>query len=127
MLIISFAWTTPALLNFAKTCTRRHWNDQYAARFKEGMYCQAWNRSPRVGGEQVGTVYLTTTPYQERTSAMTERDFVSEGLAWMEKRGVMINGLTPRGFFERWKKLDELVWVVRFQLVSTVPVAQEPT
>ena len=32
--IISFAWTTDALLQCKKTVTRRDWDDKYASRFK---------------------------------------------------------------------------------------------
>lgn len=47
MLIISFSWTTPALLVLLKTCTRRDWNWGYAKRFRKGDFLQAWNFSPR--------------------------------------------------------------------------------
>ena len=54
MKIISFAWTTEALLAGIKTCTRRDWNDDYARRFKNGEFCQAFDRNPRAGGKRVG-------------------------------------------------------------------------
>ena len=65
MLIISFAWTTAALLatwpdgSDAKTCTRRNWNDGYAKLFKAGTYIQGWDRSPRYGGHKVAIIMVT--------------------------------------------------------------------
>ena len=63
MRIISFAWTTPALLAGAKTVTRRDWKGRHGMAFHEGDFVQAWDRSPRVGGKQVATIQLTESPY----------------------------------------------------------------
>ena len=120
MLIISFAWTTAALLAGAKSCTRRNWDDDYAWKFKAGMDVQGYDRGPRVGGRQVAIVRLIAAPYLERTGVMPERDYASEGLLWMEKKGIKIRGMEPREFWEKWKAADELVYVVRFQLMSVV-------
>lgn len=123
MLIVSFAWTTAALLatwpdgSDVKTCTRRNWSDKYARLFKAGMDVQGWDRGPRVGGWQVAVVRLIADPYLERTSSMPDRDYKAEGLEWMEKQGILIRGKSPRQFWDDWKLADELVYVVRFQLV----------
>ena len=123
MLIISYAWTTAALLavedgHGVKTCTRRSWNENYARMFRAGMEVQGWDRSPRSGGQQIAVVSLTADPYLERTGAMPDADYEKEGLGWMERRGVMIRGRTPREFWESWKDADELVYVVRFQVMK---------
>ena len=44
MRIISFAETTPALLEGRKTCTRRMWKEPYAQQFYKGERVQAYNR-----------------------------------------------------------------------------------
>lgn len=118
MLIISFAWTTEAFTTGNKSCTRRSWNDRYAAMFKAGKQVQAWDKSPRNGGHQVGIISLTRDAYPERTSSMTEADYEAEGLAWLTEQGHLIQGRSPRQFFDDWKAADELVYVVRFQLLS---------
>lgn len=124
MLIISFAWTTAALLTGAKTCTRRNWTERYAQLFKAGMVVQGWDRLPRAGGQKVAEVRMIAEPYPEWTGQMPERDYKAEGLEWMEKQGLRIRGLHPREFWEQWKAADELVSVVRFQLVKVlVPLA----
>ncbi len=120
MLIISFAWTTAALLAGAKGCTRRNWNDAYASRFKAGTHVQAWDRLPGAGGNKVGEVRLMADAYLEWTRMMPDSDYKVEGLLWMEQNGIRIRGQDPREFWENWKAADELVWVVRFKLVKTL-------
>ena len=123
MLIISFAWTTAALLAVddgldVKTCTRRSWNDDYARMFKAGTQVQGWDRSPRFKGQQVAVISLVQDAYPERTSMMPDEDYRREGLEWMEKQGILIRKLHPRDFWEQWKAADELVYVVRFQVLK---------
>ncbi len=112
--IISYSWTTQALLERVKNCTRRSWDDKYAASFNKGDVVEAWDRSPRYGGIKLGTIKLTAKPYQQNTSDMTMLDFKREGLAWMEAHGIQIKGKSPRQFFEDWKTSAEIVWVVEF-------------
>ena len=50
--IISFAWTTPALLAGRKTVTRRDWSDRYALLFHADDFVAGYNRSPRHGGRR---------------------------------------------------------------------------
>jgi len=87
------------------------------------MDVQGWDRGPRVGGRQVAVVRLTAAPYLERTSQAPDRDYKAEGLLWMEEKGIKVRGMEPREFWEQWKAADELVYVVRFQLMKAlVPV-----
>ena len=128
MLVISFAWTTAALLATedgadVKTCTRRSWNDRYARMFRAGVQVQGWDRGPRFGGRQVVVISLIRDAYLERTSLMPDKDYRAEGLEWMEKQGILIRGKHPRQFWEDWKAANELVYVVRFQVMQRlVPV-----
>lgn len=115
-MIISYVWTISALLAGQKKRTRRHWADSYARRFLVGSTHQAYNKSPRVHGHQVGTVLITSTPFKQRTSLMTEEDYELEGLKYMEEQGLLIRGnITPRSFFELWKAADDEVWVIDFE------------
>ena len=129
MLIISFAWTTAALLateedRDIKTCTRRRWNDSYAGLFRAGVKVQGWDRSPRFGGQQVAVISMVQDAYPERTSYMPDKDYRAEGLEWMEKQGILIRGKSPRQFWEEWKAANEMVYVVRFQVMERlVPVS----
>lgn len=118
VLIISFAWTIDALISGNKTCTRRQWDPWYAQRFTAGKLIQAYSRLPIVGGKRRAVIKLTRNAYPERTSQMTDSDYEAEGLAWMERQGLKVNGIEPRRFFDRWLYSDELVWVVWFDLES---------
>lgn len=119
MLYISFAWTTQAFLADAKSRTRRYWNDDYAQRFIKAYQRQetigALNKLFRAGGEKMGELILTTEPHKELTGLMNELDYEAEGLAWMERLGILIRGQTPRQFFEDWKRKNDLPWVIDFK------------
>lgn len=117
MRIISFAWTTSALLSGAKTCTRRAWPPTYAACFHKGDLVAAYDRSPRYRGKQVAVIRLTENPYRQNTADAPDTDFEAEGLAWMEEQGILIRKHVPRVFWRAWKLAKETVYVVRFELL----------
>lgn len=116
---ISYAWTTDALLARRKTCTRRDWSDDYAKRFPEGSIHNAYNRQARFGGKKVATVQIVLTPYPERSCDIPDEDFENEGFAYMEEKGLLIRGITPREFFDNWRESPQILYVVRFKLIST--------
>jgi hypothetical protein len=53
-MIISYAYTTEALLAGKKTCTRSDWKDDYARRVREGQVHQAWDTDLAVGSHHLG-------------------------------------------------------------------------
>jgi hypothetical protein len=57
--IISFAWTVPALIAGQKTVTRRVWSSGHAAKFHAGDVVDAWDKSPRAHGRRVATIEIT--------------------------------------------------------------------
>jgi len=114
---MSFAWTTDALLAERKKVTRRDWSKEYAARFRERTVHLAYNRLPRIGGNKVGDVRISGPPYPEDTRNIPDADFELEGLKYMEEKGLLIRGRTPREFFEAWRQSPQVLFVVRFDLV----------
>lgn len=118
-MIISFAWTTPALLAGRKTVTRRQWSEKHASRFKEGTVVQAYDKSQRNGGKQVATLRVDSIIH-ERTKFMTEQDYEGEGFAYLyHERGV--EETSPQAF-EAWRKADMPMWVVRFSVIDSIPL-----
>jgi len=115
--IISFAWTTPALLAGAKTMTRRKWKADYAERFKSGMLVDAWDRSPRTGkGRKVATIRLTRDAYLEVLEGPIPSEvYRREGFAWLATHGY-------REVVDRicsdWVGSADAEWVVEFELVE---------
>ncbi len=125
MLIISFAWTVPALLARRKSCTRRDWNATYAARFHKGDLVQAWDKSPRIGGKRIGTVRLTADPEQIPANALPPEDWENEGFAYLTEIGCTVHGKTPQDFWDGWLASPYKVWVVRFEIVDIFEKALE--
>ena len=119
MAVISFAWTTPALLAGHKTVTRRDWKESHARRFRAGDVLAAFNRQPRYGGRQVASIRLTQAPYLESTALAPEEDYEAEGLAWLAERGFTVDGQTPLYLWAAWKRFKPTdLWVVRFKLLG---------
>ena len=113
MKIISFAWTVEPLVRGQKTCTRRNWSDDYARRFKNNDYVQAFDREPREGGQCVATIQLTCDPYKEFLMDMTDEEEKAEGGVWG----------SAKAFIEAYCRgadaiFDYELWVIRFKLVK---------
>jgi uncharacterized protein YqfB (UPF0267 family) len=123
--IISFAWTSPALISGHKTVTRRDWDDSYARRFSAGELVAAYNRSQRQRGQQIATIRLTAAPACEPMSAMPDSDYEAEGFGWFEAHPA---ALPPTHLpstlreFDAWKRNGGSQWVIRFELVSIEPM-----
>jgi hypothetical protein len=109
MKIISFAWTTEALLAGRKTVTRRRWAERHRRSFHSGDLVQAYDKVPFQGGKRVAILRLTCDPYLERLADMPAADVAAEGGLWQDKAEFIdLFGGDP----------DEVVTVVRFELVS---------
>lgn len=125
--IISFAWTSPALLAGHKTVTRRDWNDDYAKGFRPDMIVSAYNRSPRHRGERIAIIRIVSVT-KERDSETPDSDYAGEGFAWFEQHPEQL----PKGericyletvtweSFERWRRGSGESWVCRFELVEVM-------
>lgn len=124
MRIISFAWTTPALLAGRKSVTRRGWSDKHAAGFHKDDLIQAYNRSPRHGGERVAYITLTQDPYKELTFYMPDEDYDREGFKYFAENPEVE---VPKTFapedgdwlqhFNAWRREAQYLWVIRFELL----------
>ena len=117
-MIISFAWTTPALLAGAKTMTRREWMASHGARFHAGDLVDAWDHSPRAHSKKVATIRITRTPYQAWSTDLTEEDYDREGFNWLKAHGLWQE---VGEVVEAWGRERRLLWVVEFELVDVGP------
>ena len=124
MKIISFAYTTPALVARRKTVTRRDWYDQYAQRWKPFDQFQAYDRSPRYGGQAVAICEVLSV-CKEPMRAMPDDDFEEEGFAYLAEckikppRTCPLQSFTPEEF-AIWRDSDRDVWVIRFKLLRVL-------
>lgn len=111
-MILSFAWTTDALLLGKKTCTRRAWSDRTAnswvnAYKGDRLIHSAWNKMPLCrGAKKIADILLTQLPYQERLRDMPQSDLSAEGGLWSSKEE----------FINLFGNPELVVWVVRFEL-----------
>ena len=123
MRIISFAWTTPALLARRKTCTRRDWKRSFATRFRAGELVQAYDKQARFGGKRVGIIRLAEKPHLESTRQAPGSDWEAEGFAYLSEIGATVDGLEPLDLWTRWtnRGTGETLWVVRFEVVEVCP------
>jgi hypothetical protein len=120
MQIISYAWTLPALLARRKTRTRRQWIDSYASRFKVGMLCAAYDKSPRFRGKKVGVIRITGLK-KEDIALMPDADYEREGFAYFAEQGLEIWRKPPRRAFDDWRAQGGTYWVVDFEIEELVP------
>lgn len=125
-MIISFAWTTPALLAGAKTMTRREWTPSHASRFCLDDMVDAWNRSPRAGrssgARKVATIRLTQPAYPQDTARLTAQDYVREGFTWLSINGSREDRDRIHAIWTDWHVRPRTLWVVEFELVELVGV-----
>lgn len=121
-MIISFAWTTPALLAGQKTVTRRDWTPQHAARFHAGQLLDAWNYSPRVvqrNPHKVAVIRLLQDPYLELSSEIPAADWYAEGFEYAMQHDLRFrHDVTAKDVWEFWKAEPHYQWVVRFEVVE---------
>lgn len=115
--IISFSWTTPALLAGEKTVTRRHWDAKYAAGFKAGDEVIAYDKSPRAGGKPVARLRLTQDVRLEPDGAAPDSDYDAEGFAFLYERPGKFRAFT-REDFDWWRQDGGESYVVRFEVVE---------
>ena len=120
MKIIVFDWTRDALLAGRKTCARRLWSKTYAQELRAGELMAAYDWDPCDGGQHMGTIRLTRTPYQHKE--LPPEDWENEGFDYLEHTGAHRRGSSPRMIWDDWLRAGVgHLWVVRFELVSIEP------
>ena len=120
-MIISFSWTTPALLAGAKTCTRRHWTPSHARKIRDGQLVDAWDRLPRVkGARKVATIRITAAPELQSTMQIPGSDWFAEGFDWLSHFGTLDDAKVAHAIWTGWRSKAQLLYVVRFELEALV-------
>lgn len=113
MKIISFAHTTPALVTFNKTVTRRKWTDGHAASFaaaagagaggaRPRLCVRAYDRLPRAHGQAVAVIELLAAPYRQRSADAPQSDYAAEGFMFMAEHGIEIDGRPAAALWADW-------------------------
>ena len=107
---VSFAWTSDAFSDEAKSETRRFWVDSYAAKFKKGSVHTAIRKQRQPGGvEPLGLFVVLEAPYRERLGDMSDASFLAEGGTryWASKAAYveMMGGEEARPWVLKFKKM----------------------
>lgn len=121
--MLSFGWTTEAVLARAKDTTRRDWKRSHAEKYHDGMLLDAWNASPRNPSKnphKVAIIRLTADPVLESTLNAPPEDYAREGFTYLQARGIRVDGLLPDELWANWHNphLARDLWVVRFDVVE---------
>lgn len=140
-MIISFGWTSAALLAGEKYTTLREWAPRHAAHFHAGDIIDAWDRGPRMHGHKIGTIRLLRAPIHLRIYEVVQAGMAglpgglealwrSEGFAFYhahpDERPQTIFGESARAidfgleWFIRWvgANLEREFWLLRFELLN---------
>jgi hypothetical protein len=86
VILLSFAYTSPAYDARVKTCTRRNWVAQYAARFRPGVQFMGYDRSPRYRGVPLHASRVISCQL-EPIIEMPDDDFEHEGFGFIARSG----------------------------------------
>lgn len=126
MPIISFGHTTPPFVAREKDITRRNWTERHAGNFHEGKVCKAYSKGPQYGGECIGILKLTATPFKQSTLKIGSDDYDKEGFHYLDIKHRDIEGTLPLiNACIRWKDSDKMLYVVPFEIVEVFPGMKE--
>lgn len=125
MRIISFGYTTAALVAERKDVTRREWKDTYGYSFKQGEKVFASDKDLRYGGKKIAILELTHKPIKESSLLMPDRDYEGEGFAFMDENKIykhFPNAISQFGslynYFKWQQSQDIQEWVIRFKVLE---------
>jgi len=110
MKIMSFAWTTDALLEGLKTVTRRFWIKPHV---KAGEFVQAFNKSPRFKGKRSAIIKVLSIR-QEPLEDITDDELIKEGNLWANTEEYIEQFL--KGYLKANRK--SLIFRIEFELIS---------
>jgi hypothetical protein len=110
--IISFAWTTKALLNKKKTVTRRLWKK---CPLEIGDLVQAYDKNPRVHGKCVAIIQIVDIRF-EPLDCVTDEEERLEGGLWGSGKEYL------SAWFDAYpdSTYETMVWRIEFKFIRKV-------
>lgn len=109
-----------AVLNGQKTSVRVPWASRRSIAFQPGEVVPAYDQRPKRGGKPIARLRIADKPERMNSADMTERDYATEGFAFLEGQGGTFGLEQPRDYWEAAKRLGADVAVVRFQVVEVL-------
>ena len=122
-MILSFAWTTPAVVLGKKDTTRRDWSPKTIAMARkimaQGGTFDAWDKSPRFGGKPIGTVRILELIENEDSKMLAESEWEREGFHVLQALNARIGKRGAIEVWQFWKHDNETPQTaLRFEVVS---------
>jgi hypothetical protein len=122
-MILSFAWTTPAVVLGKKDTTRRDWSPKTIAMARkimaQGGTFDAWDKSPRFGGKPIGTVRILELIENEDSKMLAESEWEREGFHVLQALNARIGKRGAIEVWQFWKHDNETPQtVLRFEVLS---------
>jgi len=124
MPIISFGHTLPCFVSENKSVTRRNWTERHLSQFNKGDICKAYSKGAQYGGECIGILKLTETPYKQNTGEMPDEDYTKEGFCYLDVAYDIITDAKNQllqDTFNSWKEQDITLSVVPFEILEIFP------
>jgi uncharacterized protein YqfB (UPF0267 family) len=98
-MIISFPWTTQALLDGKKTVTRRDWPELHAKKFRVGAIVTAYDKQPCWGGRPMARIQIVSVRRESLNELYADPSYARAQLKG-EGRSLARRGRIYRAFLE---------------------------
>lgn len=130
VMIISFAWTTPAVVLGEKCETRRDWKPSTIAAvwraMEKGELVDAYSKSSRFGGKAFGKVRILKLVEEEDSRTIKSPSWRAEGFHVLQAIGAKISKSTAADVWRFWlEENDQTQTVVHFELVELNAYGEE--
>lgn len=145
-MIISFGWTSDALLAGYKDTTRRAWDPDRIRRemarghWRDRCVLDAWDALPRVvvkNPKPIAKIRLKVDCVYSKD--MPDEDVDREGLRWLDHHGYLCDGIQPLRLWESWRWIwygdpehgiavtgdAAPLWVVRFNVIELTQAGRD--
>jgi hypothetical protein len=120
-MILSFGWTTPAVVIGKKCVTRRQWAERTIRIYERliGHDVDAADSGLQYGGKVFGRVKILDVKRDDDTRKMLEDDWYHEGFDALEALGLKVGRYAPDELWSFWKHENTEPYTrVQFALVS---------
>lgn len=125
-------WEWPAVVMGKMTVARKVWTAKYARQAKKGKKAFIFDRHPSVTArkpQEIAKVRILTDAYMEPLNMIPDSDFEAGGWKFFSEHPCILHGILPldasREAFDEWRKNNETVCVIRFQIISVNEVIKE--
>jgi len=114
------------------TVARRIWTGRFANTIKAGKQAAIFDRHPSFTArkpQEIAKVRIITDAYMEPLNMIPDSDFEAGGWKFFSEHPCILHGILPldasRETFDEWRKSNETLYVMRFQIISVNEAIKE--